>query len=57
MRDGQETDYPHPTCLYPDALGYAAAVLADVGEEERRAVMGGNAARLYRVTPPSATSR
>ena len=52
-----ETDYPHPTCIYPDALGYVAAVLADVGEEERRAVMGGNAARLYRVTPPSATSR
>ncbi|MGO9456723.1 MAG: amidohydrolase family protein [Acidimicrobiales bacterium] len=52
-----ETDYPHPTCLYPDALGYAAAVLADVGEGDRRAVMGENAARLYRVTPPVGTPR
>jgi predicted TIM-barrel fold metal-dependent hydrolase len=49
-----ETDFPHPTCTFPDGLDYAAAALADVSETVRRDVMGANAARLYRLPLPSA---
>jgi predicted TIM-barrel fold metal-dependent hydrolase len=42
-----ETDYPHPTCLYPDARGLLAEALAPLTEEERRKVLHGNAAKLY----------
>lgn len=47
-----ETDFPHPTCIYPDGLEYAAAALASVTPDVRRDVMGGNAARLYRIPLP-----
>lgn len=48
-----ETDYPHPTCTYPDGLAYASAALADIDSPEvRRGIMGGNAARLYRIPLP-----
>ncbi len=48
-----ETDYPHPTCTYPDGLAFAAAALADIDSPEiRRGIMGGNAARLYRIALP-----
>lgn len=50
-----ETDFPHPTCLFPDALEYAAAALGAAGAEARRAVMGENAARLYHLDPPADT--
>jgi predicted TIM-barrel fold metal-dependent hydrolase len=42
-----ETDFPHPTCLYPDVLEHAAASAAGFTEEERRKVFGGNAIKLY----------
>ncbi len=48
-----ETDFPHPTCTFPDGLDYAAAALADVDEAVRRDVMGANAARLYRLPLPA----
>jgi predicted TIM-barrel fold metal-dependent hydrolase len=44
-----ETDFPHPTCVYPDALNFVAGVAADFTPEERRKVFGGNAARLYKI--------
>ncbi len=44
-----ETDFPHPTCTYPDGLAYAEAALSGATDEVRRAVLGGNAARLYRI--------
>lgn len=44
-----ETDYPHPTCLYPDPLGRAEAALAGVGESTVRKVMQDNAAALYKI--------
>ncbi len=48
-----ETDYPHPTCTYPDGLAFAAEALADVDDDDaRRGIMGENAARLYRITLP-----
>ena len=42
-----ETDWPHPTCLYPDPLGYHLGSLEQLSEEERALVFGGNAERLY----------
>jgi predicted TIM-barrel fold metal-dependent hydrolase len=44
-----ETDFPHPTCLYPAPLETVAAKMNTLRPESRRAVMGENATRLYRV--------
>jgi predicted TIM-barrel fold metal-dependent hydrolase len=44
-----ETDYPHPTCLYPDPLGTVADRMATLRPETRRKVLGENAAALYRI--------
>ncbi len=51
-----ETDYPHPTCLYPDPLGRAEAALAGVGASTVRKVMQDNAAALYKI-PLAARAR
>jgi predicted TIM-barrel fold metal-dependent hydrolase len=51
-----ETDYPHPTCLYPSgvpdtaAVAHGLRVLEPWGPEVQRKVMGENAAKLYRLT-------
>jgi predicted TIM-barrel fold metal-dependent hydrolase len=42
-----ETDFPHPTCLYPNPIGEAARALEGLTAEEVRKVMSGNAAKLY----------
>ena len=42
-----ETDFPHPTCLYPDPLKTADHNLADLSETVQRKVLGENAAKLY----------
>ena len=44
-----ETDFPHPTCLYPDSLAYAAEGLAEVSPEVQRKVLQDNGAALYRI--------
>lgn len=44
-----ETDFPHPTCLYPDSLERAAETLAGVEPDVRRKVLSTNAASLYRI--------
>ncbi len=44
-----ETDFPHPTCRYPDVQEYLADVTADWSETTRRKILQDNAARLYRV--------
>jgi predicted TIM-barrel fold metal-dependent hydrolase len=44
-----ETDFPHPTCLYPSPLETVAAKIDALRPETRRNVMGENAARLYRL--------
>jgi uncharacterized protein len=44
-----ETDYPHPTCLYPDPVGAMADKLAPFTAEVRAKIMGENAVRLYRL--------
>jgi predicted TIM-barrel fold metal-dependent hydrolase len=47
-----ETDFPHPTCLYPDPLTKMAGVLADVDYESRKMLLSGNAAHVYNIDVP-----
>jgi len=42
-----ESDFPHPTCLYPEPVGYIANALAELSPDVRRKVMSTNAARVY----------
>jgi predicted TIM-barrel fold metal-dependent hydrolase len=44
-----ETDFPHPTCLYPDPLANAAANLAELSPVAREKILSGNARRLYKL--------
>jgi predicted TIM-barrel fold metal-dependent hydrolase len=44
-----ETDFPHPTCLFPDPFGKVADGIAQLTEAERRKVMSTNAAALYNI--------
>jgi len=44
-----ETDFPHPTCLYPEGQSHIRETLADLDEYTRRRVLQDNAAALYRI--------
>lgn len=44
-----ETDFPHPTCLYPKPLETVADKMSTLTPEVQRKVLGENAARLYRL--------
>jgi predicted TIM-barrel fold metal-dependent hydrolase len=44
-----ETDFPHPTCLHPEAVRRSARALRGVGEENIRKIMQDNAAKLYNI--------
>jgi predicted TIM-barrel fold metal-dependent hydrolase len=44
-----ETDFPHPTCLYPDSMVTAAPALAQLSDGDRRKILQDNAAALYRI--------
>jgi predicted TIM-barrel fold metal-dependent hydrolase len=44
-----ETDYPHPTCLYPSPLEAIEEKMLTLRPEARRKVMGENATKLYRL--------
>jgi predicted TIM-barrel fold metal-dependent hydrolase len=44
-----ETDFPHPTCLYPEPLKQVAQTLEPVDFEKREKILSGNAARLYNI--------
>jgi predicted TIM-barrel fold metal-dependent hydrolase len=44
-----ETDFPHPTCLYPAPLETAASNMRDLSATAQRKILGENAARLYRL--------
>ena len=46
-----ETDFPHPTCLYPHPLDYMTSALAEMTHDERGKVFGGNAQKIYNLTP------
>jgi predicted TIM-barrel fold metal-dependent hydrolase len=44
-----ETDFPHPTCLYPGGPDRVRDSLAQLDEHTRRLVLQDNAASLYRI--------
>jgi predicted TIM-barrel fold metal-dependent hydrolase len=44
-----QTDFPHPVCLYPDALEYVEPAAAAFTPEERKKVYGGNAGKVYNI--------
>ncbi len=44
-----ETDFPHPTCLYPDPLKTAAENMRELTPAAQRKILGENAAKLYRL--------
>jgi predicted TIM-barrel fold metal-dependent hydrolase len=48
-----ETDFPHPTCLYPNVKEYLAEVTSDWASTTRRKILQDNAAALYNVDLPS----
>jgi uncharacterized protein len=50
-----ETDFPHPTCLYPQPLNAIAKSLGEneVPWENRVKVLSGNAAKVYNVELPA----
>ena len=50
-----ETDFPHPTCLYPQPLNGIAEVFSqhDVPWDVRVKLLSGNAAKVYNVDLPA----
>jgi predicted TIM-barrel fold metal-dependent hydrolase len=50
-----ETDFPHPTCLYPKNREHVSAALAKLDEYSRRRILQDNAIELYHL-PPAAQS-
>jgi len=44
-----ETDFPHPTCLYPKPLESVAGKMSTLPEETQRKILGENARKLYRL--------
>jgi uncharacterized protein len=44
-----ETDFPHPTCLYPGPLQSVEEKMATLSPDARRKILGENARALYRV--------
>jgi len=44
-----ETDFPHPTCLYPKPLETVAAKMATLAPDVQRKIFGENARKLYRL--------
>jgi predicted TIM-barrel fold metal-dependent hydrolase len=44
-----ETDFPHPTCLYPDPLRTAERNMHALSPAVRRKILGDNGMKLYRI--------
>ncbi|HMD46528.1 MAG TPA: amidohydrolase family protein [Acidimicrobiales bacterium] len=44
-----ETDFPHPTCLYPTPLDTVGEKMATLRDSSRRKILGENAVKLYRL--------
>jgi len=51
-----ETDFPHPTCLYPSAVEHGLRVLAPWGPDVQRKVMQDNAVKLYNLPLPKVSA-
>jgi predicted TIM-barrel fold metal-dependent hydrolase len=43
------TDYPHPDCTWPESQQVIHTHFDDVPVDEMRLMVGGNAARIYRL--------
>jgi predicted TIM-barrel fold metal-dependent hydrolase len=48
-----ETDFPHPTCLYPESQAHLAKVLQRLDPGVRNRVCQDNAAELYKIPLPA----
>ncbi len=48
-----ETDFPHPTCLYPNALDHVAGTLEGLSFEDKRKLLSANASRVYSIPLPA----
>jgi predicted TIM-barrel fold metal-dependent hydrolase len=48
-----ETDFPHPTCLYPGARDHIALSLGALPTSTQRKILWDNAARVYHVPLPA----
>jgi len=48
-----ETDYPHPTCLYPEPLAWVERALEGFDDTTVRRLLQDNAADLYKVSLPA----
>jgi predicted TIM-barrel fold metal-dependent hydrolase len=46
-----ETDFPHPTCLYPGPRKKLEEAVAGLADADQRKIFYGNAARVYGVDP------
>ena len=46
-----ETDFPHPTCLYPGGRERFAKVLSGLDDASCRRVLRDNATELYQLVP------
>jgi len=44
-----ETDFPHPTCIYPESADHIMTSLADLSWGERNRILSLNAKLLYRI--------
>ena len=44
-----ETDFPHPTCMYPNPLQTVEAKMMTLSETSRNKILGENARKLYRL--------
>jgi predicted TIM-barrel fold metal-dependent hydrolase len=42
-----ETDFPHPTCLYPDPLKHAHDNMRELEPTTRHKILSANAVKLY----------
>ena len=42
-----ETDFPHPTCLYPDVLGHVDDALKALSAASQRKILFETAAKVY----------
>ena len=47
------SDYPHPEGTFPESQAVVERIFAGIPEAEMRAIVAGNAARLYGVTVPA----
>jgi len=46
------SDYPHPEGTFPHSQEVVERIFAGIPDDELRAIVGGNAARLYQVAQP-----